>query len=165
MLDRLLSAPEDDEYVEAVLKETLRLRPPASDATRVLTRATEIAGYSLPAGTQVVVPLPLLHLRADTYRDPHEFRPERWLEGEGAPYTFIPFGGGVRRCIGASFANLEMKVVLRTVLERARLRAASPKPEAPRLHHVVVIPTRGGRVVMTERAAPRPRAADAAVAA
>ena len=165
VLDRLTAAPDDDEYLEAVLKETLRLRPPASDATRVLTRPAELAGHTLPAGTQVVVPLPLLHLRADTYRDPHEFRPERWLEGEGAPYTFIPFGGGVRRCIGASFANLEMKVVLRTVLERARLRAASPKPEAPRLHHVVVVPTRGGRVVMTERVAPRPRAADAAVAA
>ena len=165
VLERLLSAPGDDEYVEAVLKETLRLRPPASDATRLLTRPTEIAGYTLPAGTQVVVPLPLLHLRADTYRDPHEFRPERWLEGEGEPYTYVPFGGGVRRCIGASFANLEMKVVLRTVLERARLRAASPKAEPPRLHHVVVIPTRGGRVVMTERITPRPRATDPALAA
>jgi cytochrome P450 len=166
VLERLTAAPEDDEYLDAVLKETLRLRPPASDATRIITRPMEIAGYLLPAGTQVVVPLPLLQLRADTYRDPHEFRPERWLEdGEGAPYTFIPFGGGVRRCIGASFANLEMRSVLRTVLERARLRAASPKPEAPRLHHVVVVPARGGRVVMTERIVPRPRVADPAVAA
>jgi cytochrome P450 len=165
VLDRLTAAPGDDEYLDAVLKETLRLRPPASDATRILTRPAEIAGYTLPAGTQVVVPLPLLQLRADVYRDPRAFRPERWLEGEGAPYTFIPFGGGVRRCIGASFANLEMRVVLRTVLERARLRAASPRPEVPRLHHVVVVPARGGRVVMTERIAPRPRAADTPVAA
>ncbi len=166
VLERVLAAPDDDEYLDAVIKETLRLRPPASDATRILTRETEIAGYRLPAGTQVVVALPLLHLRDDTYRDPHEFRPERWLEeGEGEPYTYIPFGGGVRRCIGAAFAQLEVKVVLRAVLARARLRAAAERPEAPRLHHVVVVPARGGRVVMTERLAPRPAPHEPAVAA
>jgi cytochrome P450 len=166
VLERLTAEPDDDEYLDAIVKETLRLRPPASDATRILTRDTEIAGYLLPAGTQVVVALPLLHLRAGTYRDPHEFRPERWLEdGEAEPYTYIPFGGGVRRCIGAAFAQLEVKVVLRTVLGRARLRAAAAKPEAPRLHHVVVVPARGGRVVMTERLAPRPAPREPAVAA
>ena len=166
VLERATAAPDDDEYLDAIVKETLRVRPPASDSTRILTRDTEIAGYRLPAGTQVVVALPLLHFRETTYRDPHDFRPERWLEGvEGEPYTYIPFGGGVRRCIGASFAQLEVKTVLRTVLERARLRAASSKAEAPRLHHVVVVPARGGRVVMTERLAPRPAPREPAVAA
>jgi cytochrome P450 len=119
----------------------------------VLTRETEIGGYVLPAGTQVVIALPLLHLRPDTWPDPYTFRPERFLEKAAEPYTFIPFGGGIRRCMGASFAQLEMNVVVRTVLERARLRAASPKPEPQRLHHVTVVPARGARVVMTERRA------------
>ena len=166
VLERATATPDDDQYLDAVIKETLRLRPPASDATRILTQDTEIAGYLLPAGTQVVVAVPLLHLREATYRAPHEFRPERWLdEGEGEPYTYIPFGGGVRRCIGASFAQLEVRTVLRTVLTRARLRAADAKPEAPRLHHVVVVPARGGRAVMTERLAPRPAPREPAVAA
>jgi cytochrome P450 len=164
VLERLLAEPDDDAYADAVIKETLRLRPPVSDATRILKRDTEIAGYSLPAGTQVVVPLPLLHLREDVYTQPREFRPERWLDGEGGTYTFVPFGGGVRRCIGAAFAQLEMRVVLRTVLAHARLRADSPRPEAQRLHHVVVVPTRGGRVVMEGRREPRPESR-AAVAA
>ena len=165
VLERLLSSP-DDAYLDAVVKETLRLRPPAADATRILTRDTEIGGYLLPAGTQVVVALPLLHLREDVYADPHAFRPERWLEGDGAaPYAFIPFGGGVRRCIGASFAPLEMKAVLRTVLGSTRLRAESPRPEAQRLHHVVVVPSRGARAVVTERVAPPAQAPDAALVA
>lgn len=151
VLRRLLDSP-DDEYLEAVIKETLRVRAPATDSTRILTRATDVDGYTLPRGTQLVVSLPLLHLRPSVWSEPHAFRPERWLEGEGkVPYTFVPFGGGVRRCIGASFAMLEMKVMLRTVLERTRLRAASPADEAQRLHHVVVIPSRGSRVVLERR--------------
>jgi cytochrome P450 family 135 len=155
-LDRLQADPDDDAYLDAVIKETLRLRPPAGDSSRILTRDAEIAGYELPAGTQVVVPLPLLHLRPEVYSDPHAFRPERWLEGEGEPYTYIPFGGGVRRCLGAAFAQLEMKTVLRTVLKRARLRAASPEPERVKLHHVVFVPSRGGRVVLEERVGAAP---------
>jgi cytochrome P450 len=151
VLERLLDSPGDD-YVEAVVKETLRVRSPATDSTRILTREAEVGGFSLPARTQVIVPLPLLHLRPSVWSEPHAFRPERWLEGEGrVPYTFIPFGGGVRRCIGAAFAMLEMKVMLRTVLERTRLRAASSAPEAQRLHHVVVVPSRGARVVLERR--------------
>jgi cytochrome P450 len=150
VLERLRDAPDDGDYLDAVVRETLRVRSPVTDTTRILTRPAEIAGYELPAGTQVVVALPLLHLRERTYAEPHAFRPERWLDGAGEaePYTFVPFGGGVRRCIGASFAQVEMKVVLRAVLERARLRAPSPRPEAQRLHHVVVVPARGSRAVL-----------------
>ena len=164
VLERVLAAPGDDAYLDAVLKETLRLRPPAGDSTRILTEETEVAGYRLPAGTQVVVALPLLQLRESTYGDPHEFRPERWLDGEGEPYTFVAFGGGVRRCIGAAFAQLETKVVLRTVLAHARLRAAAPEPERVRLHHVVMVPARGGRVVLEERLTAPPAAREAVAA-
>src|SRR5947209_194386 len=150
-LERLLDDPSDHEYVDAVVNETMRVRSPVTDSTRVLTQEMEIGGHTLPAGTQVVVALPLLHLRPDAWPDPHAFRPERFLDKAAEPYTFVPFGGGIRRCMGASFAQLEMNVVVRTVLERARLRAASPKPEPQRLHHVAVVPARGGRVVMTGR--------------
>jgi cytochrome P450 len=151
VLRRLLDSP-DDGYLEAVVKETLRVRAPATDSTRILACEAEVAGFTLPARTQVVVSLPLLHLRPSVWSEPHAFRPERWLDGEGGvPYTFVPFGGGVRRCIGASFAMLEMKVMLRTVLERTRLRAAAPADERQRLHHVVVVPSRGSRVVLDRR--------------
>jgi cytochrome P450 family 135 len=152
--ERLLDDLEDRAYVDAVVSETMRVRCPVTDSTRVLTEDTQIGGYRLPAGTQVVVALPLLHLRDDCWPDPYAFRPERFMERSATPYTFIPFGGGVRRCMGASFAQLEMNVVVRTVLERARLRPASPRDEAQRLHHVTVVPSRGARVVMTERRAP-----------
>jgi cytochrome P450 len=94
-----------------------------------------------------------VHQRPDVYPEPHEFRPERFLEGQPEPYTWIPFGGGVRRCIGASFAQMELKVILRTLLQGARLRPASPRPEVPRARHVTVVPSRGARVVMEERLA------------
>ena len=151
VLERLLDDLGDRAYLDAVINETMRARSTVTDSTRVLTRETEIGGYSLPAGTQVVVALPLVHLRPDCWPEPHAFRPERFLERTAAPYTFIPFGGGARRCMGAPFSQLEMNVVVRTVLERAKLRADSPEPEKGRLHHVTVVPARGTRVVMTER--------------
>lgn len=156
VLERLLASPDDDAYLDAVVKETLRLRAPINDGgTRKTTRDTELAGYSIPAGTLVMAALGLLHFRPDVYPEPDAFRPERFLDGAGSPgpYAYVPFGGGVRRCIGAAFAQLEMKVVLRTVLERVSLRAASPKGETPRIRHVVVAPARGARAVVTERTA------------
>jgi cytochrome P450 len=151
VLERLRAAPDDGEYAEAVIKETLRLRSPVTDGTRVLSRDAQVAGYELPEGILVIVALPLIHQRPDLYVDPQAFRPERFLEGETAPYAFVPFGGGTRRCVGAAFAQFEMKVVLRTVLERTRLRADSQEPERQRLHHVVVVPSRGARAVLEER--------------
>jgi cytochrome P450 family 135 len=98
------------------------------------------------------VAIAAIHVRPDLYPDPHAFRPERFL-GESAPesYSWVPFGGGVRRCIGASFAQMEMKVALRTIASRARLRAADPEPESPRLRNVTTVPARGARVVLEER--------------
>lgn len=166
VLERLLDDPRDEAYLDAVVKETLRVRSPVTDGTRVPSREIELCGYTVPPGTLVIVALPLLHLRPETYPEPLEFRPERFLEGESAPYAFVPFGGGVRRCVGAAFAQFEMRLVMRTVLERARLRAASPEPERQQMHHVVVVPARGTSVVLEERRdAPAPQPAPAAAAA
>jgi cytochrome P450 family 135 len=146
-----LAGGDGGDYLDAVMKETLRLRPVVVDVVRKLTGDTQIAGKNVPAGTYVIAAIALLHLRRDVYPEPHAFRPERFLEGASEPYTWIPFGGGVRRCIGASFAQQEIKVVLRTLLEGARLRPASARPEVPRTRHVTIVPSRGARVVLEER--------------
>jgi cytochrome P450 len=143
-----------EEYLDAVMKETLRLRPVVVDVVRKLMEDTEVGGRMLPAGRYVVPAIALVHLREDVYPDPHEFRPERFLEGQPEPYAWIPFGGGVRRCIGAAFAQQEIKIVLRTLIEGARLRPASRRPEVPRARNVTMVPSRGARVVMEERLRP-----------
>jgi cytochrome P450 family 135 len=149
-----IASGDDDEYLDSVMKETLRLRPVVVDVVRKLTQDTEIAGHQIPAGTHVVPAIAAVHMRPEVYPDPHAFRPERFLEGQAEPYTWIPFGGGVRRCIGASFAQQEIKVVLRTLLSGARLRSASSRPEVPRTRHVTIVPSRGARVVLEERLRP-----------
>jgi cytochrome P450 len=165
VLARLTDSLDDDEYLDAVVKETLRVRSVVVDVGRKLTRETEIAGYRLPAGTLVLPAIAVIHARPDLYPSPEELRPERFLEREVESYAWIPFGGGTRRCIGASFAQVEMRVVLREVLRRVRLRAASPRPERPRVHHVTVVPSRGARVVVEARlAAPSQPAADVVAA-
>jgi cytochrome P450 family 135 len=166
VMAELIERLDDDSYVDAVVKETLRSRAVVVDVARKLTRDTEVAGHMLPAGTLVLPAIAAVHQREDFYPRPDEFRPERFLdEGAAAPYTWIPFGGGVRRCIGASFAQVEMKVVLREVLRRVRLRADRQRPERGRVQHVTVVPARGARVVVTERVeAAAPAAAEAALA-
>jgi cytochrome P450 family 135 len=141
-------------YLEAVLKEALRLRPPLLFADRKLATPYEIAGYRLPAGTVVAPCIYLVHRRAELYPDPEAFRPERFVDEQGGSadtYTWLPFGGGVRRCLGASFALFEMTVVLRTILRNARLSAASRRPEATRRRSIVFAPARGTRAIFRER--------------
>jgi cytochrome P450 family 135 len=164
VLERLTGSLDDDDYLEAVVKETLRVRPVIVDVARKLTRDTEVAGWHLPAGTLVLPAIAVLHARPDLYESPAEFRPERFLsEGKtnarghrplaGRPesYAWIPFGGGVRRCIGASFAQVEMRTVLREVLRRVRLRAPTQRPERGVIRHVTVVPGRGARAIVEER--------------
>ncbi len=139
--ERLLRSPDamarllkdleagDERYLNAVVQETLRARPVVPVVARRLRASRELAGYMLPAGTILMVSIYLVHNDPDTYPEPDEFRPERFLGGTPDDAAWIPFGGGVRRCLGASFAQLEMKVVLREVLTRVRLRPTSPKPE------------------------------------
>lgn len=162
-----LEAGEQD-YLDATIKETLRARPVISGIARKLTAPLEIGGYRLPTGTIVDVAISALHHREDLYPAPHEFRPERFLE-EGAPdgYTWIPFGGGVRRCVGAAFAQYEMRVVLETILTGAELEAADPRPERLLPRNITLTPGRGTRVVLRRARpasrAPAPRRADAPV--
>jgi cytochrome P450 family 135 len=170
VLERLIDSLDDDDYVDAVVKETLRVRPVIVDVARKLTRDTEVAGWRLPAGTLVLPAIAVLHARPDLYESPEEFRPERFVErragGGREPsasraaesYAWIPFGGGVRRCIGASFAQVEMRTVLREVLRRVRLRAPSQRPERGVIRHVTVVPGRGCRVVVDGRLAVEPAA-------
>ncbi|MGH2847512.1 MAG: cytochrome P450 [Thermoleophilaceae bacterium] len=151
VLARLVEALDDDEYVDAVVKETLRVRPVVTDVARMLKRDIELGGWRLPAGTLVLPAIAAVHMRPDLYPEPDRFRPERWLDGAPESYAWIPFGGGVRRCIGASFAQVEMRVVLREVLRRVRLRAPSLRPERGQVRSVTVVPARGCRVVVEER--------------
>jgi cytochrome P450 family 135 len=145
-------AAGDDSYIEAVIKETLRVRPVVVDVARMLAEPIELGGYEVPAGRYVVAAIAAVHLLSGAYDDAEEFRPERFLDGQPEPYSWIPFGGGVRRCIGAAFASFEMKVVLRTVVEQLRLRPAEAQPERPKLHHVTLVPSKGARLVVEDRA-------------
>ena len=88
-----------------------------------------------------------LHQRPDVFPEPDEFHPERFLDGSADNYAWIPFGGGIRRCIGAAFAEYEMRTILREFVERADLRAVDPKPERARVRHITLAPAKGGRVV------------------
>ena len=138
----------DDAYLDAVVKEVLRVRPVIDRVGRRTTRATEIGGHRIPARTQVAPAIGLIGLDPDHHPDPFAFRPERWL-GDDAPsgYTWLPFGGGTRRCLGATFAQTEMREVIRGVVERTRLRAERPAPERQLGRHITLAPQRGARVV------------------
>ena len=145
------AGPEAGErYITAVVNETLRVRPVIDGVWRKLTAPAAVGGYHLPAGT-LVFPAITLVQTSEAFPDSDEFRPDRFLDGSPPPYTFIPFGGGPRRCIGASFAIMEMKTVLSTVLEQIELRAAERRPEKPRVHHVTQVPSRGALVVAAAR--------------
>jgi cytochrome P450 family 135 len=147
----------DDAYLDAVVKETLRLRPVIALVLRRLIEPMEIGGRTLPAGVNVAPCIYLLHRRADVYDEPRAFRPERFLESSPGTYTWIPFGGGVRRCLGASFAQFEMKVVLRELVSRLDIRAARPQPERRVRRAIVFAPARGGEIVVERRASERER--------
>jgi cytochrome P450 len=121
------------------------------DVARLLKEPTEIGGYHLPAGTQVVPAITAVQKYASPLPDAFDFRPERFLEGQPEPYTWIPFGGGTRRCLGAAFAQLEMKVAIPTILSSARLAPESDQLERSRLHNVTLIPRKGVRVRLVER--------------
>jgi cytochrome P450 len=151
----------EDTYLDAVIKETLRLRPVIALVLRRLVEPMELGGRMLPAGVNVAPCIYLLHRRADVYDEPRAFRPERFLDSPPGTYTWIPFGGGVRRCLGASFAQFEMRVVLRELVSRLDIRAARPQPERRVRRAIVFAPSRGGEIVVGRRAIERERAAAA----
>jgi cytochrome P450 len=141
----------EDAYLDAVVKETLRLRPVVALVLRRLTAPMEIGGRTLPAGVSVAPCIYLLHRRPDVYPEPRAFRPERFLDRAPGTYTWIPFGGGVRRCLGASFAQFEMRVVLREVVSRLDLRPGAPRQERRVRRAIFFSPSRGGEVVVRPR--------------
>jgi cytochrome P450 len=152
-LERLSEDCRDEgggEYLEAVIQEVLRLRPPIAFVDRRLTRPLVLDGYRLPAGTIVAPCIYLVHRRPDLYPEPNRFRPERFLEHPPETYSWLPFGGGVRRCVGASFATFEMRVVLKTILSHARLRSAAREPEPAMRRAIVLAPRHGTRAVLEE---------------
>jgi len=145
-----LAAGEDD-YLRATITESLRLRPVIPLAGRRLATELVADGLTLPAGTDVTPAIWLTHTRADLYPEPFAFRPERFLEEGPDTYGWIPFGGGIRRCIGASFAEFEMRIVLREVLTRCDLRKASPMAEKTGRRNITLSPKDGTPVVVTAR--------------
>ncbi|MGI8921105.1 MAG: cytochrome P450 [Solirubrobacteraceae bacterium] len=163
-------AAGSNEYVDAVAKETLRLRPVIPIVVRQLVEPMEIGGWALPAGIRVAPCIHLIHRRPDIYPEPARFRPERFLESPPGTYTWIPFGGGIRRCLGASFALFEMQVVLGAIVTHARLRAPVSAGERVRRRAITWTPSRGAEVLVeaddarapNERtAATQPQAAEA----
>jgi cytochrome P450 family 135 len=153
----------DDEYLDAVVKESLRLRPVIPGVGRVVRgEPFQLNGYTIPVGVEINPSIRVIHRRADLYPEPAAFRPERFL-GPDAPdtYTWIPFGGGTRRCLGASFALMEMRVVLRRVLERCVLRAADPTLDDVSFRGITLAPSHGVRVVLTRQPSPATTSATA----
>jgi len=154
-------AGEEDSYMDAVVKETLRLCPPVPVVVRRLLEPMELGGYTLPAGTVVAPCVYLIHRNEEIYPQPRHFLPERFLERPPGTYTWIPFGGGTRRCLAASYAELEMKRVLRTVLAEVDLRPADGDSERARRSAISFSPDKRGRVVAEPRTpAPAPPASE-----
>jgi cytochrome P450 len=143
----------DAGYAEAAVRETLRLRPVIALVARRLTRNAEIAGRALPEGAVLTPCILLVHRRPDLYPDPDAFRPERFLGRTPGTYTWIPFGGGIRRCIGATFAQMEMQVVLRRIAERVALEPVGDA-EPVRRRAIALVPARGGEVRVVGTPAP-----------
>jgi cytochrome P450 len=138
----------DPAYLDAVVKEVLRVRPALTIAPRRLLEPVRIAGHMLPAGVHVAACLWLALRREDLWPEAGAFRPERWLDGPPPdPMSWIPFGGGVRRCAGAPFAEMEMQEVLRAAAN-LKIRPVRPEPERARRSALVVTPHRGGEVLV-----------------
>ena len=139
------------DHLEAVLKESLRLHPVIPMVARHLMEPASIGGIDLPRGTNVGPSILLAHARAENHRDPEVFRPERFLGGEVATNTWIPFGGGVRRCIGAGFSMMEGVAVLREVLRRYDIALPDGPRDYPKVRNITSVPRYGARIVVTAR--------------
>ena len=151
ILDKAVQAADaedsaGDEYLDAVAKETLRIRPVVFDVGRALKEPVELAGYQLPAGVMVVPAIGLVHSDSQVYPDAERFDPDRMVGANLSPTTWFPFGGGNRRCLGATFAMVEMRVVLREILRRVELATTTAPSETQRVKHVIMVPRNGGRI-------------------
>jgi cytochrome P450 len=146
---------EDDEtYLDAFVKETLRARSVLPVVSRLVKTPLQLRDHTIPPGTTVAACIYLVHHRSDVYPEPYAFRPERFIESTPGTYTWIPFGGGVRRCLGRGFAMLEMKTVIRVASEQLRMRPAGESPEAVGRRAIMMVPKNGCRVVCERVASP-----------
>ncbi|GAB3574569.1 cytochrome P450 [Amycolatopsis endophytica] len=141
----------DEKYLEAVAKESMRQHPVISEVARRLTKDIEIGGYRIPKGHTVMPSIALVQGDERHHEDPAAFRPERFLDGGPAGGTWFPFGGGVRRCLGAGFSLLEATIVLKAVLSRFALRPDRERGEYAKPRHITMVPGRGARIAVTPR--------------
>jgi cytochrome P450 len=141
----------DDDYLEAVLKESMRLHPVIPMVVRHLMEPVSIGGYDLPRGANIGPSILISHSREDNFDGPGDFRPERFLEGHVAPNTWIPFGGGVRRCIGAGFSLMEGVAVLREVLSSYDVALPPGPADYPKVRNITSVPRHGARITVTAR--------------
>jgi cytochrome P450 len=139
---------ESAEYIEATIHEGMRVRPVIPMIVRLAKPQWRLGEYVLPAETPIAVSIVALHHREDSYPQPHRFEPARFLARKPGTYTWLPFGGGIRRCLGATLAMAEQRVVLGAIARRTDLAAPDPRPEPPRQRNVTMIPRDGGRVVV-----------------
>jgi cytochrome P450 len=142
------AADSDDAWLDAVCKETLRVRPVVFEVGRKLTAPVQLAGYRIPAGTILAPSINLVHHSSRHYPDPEAFRPQRFLDQRADPAIWLPFGGGVRRCLGATFAQVEMRTVLREVLRRVELSPTTAPDEPVKPRHVTMVPRQGAMVTV-----------------
>ena len=149
-LERLRDEVEagEEAYLTATVQETLRLRPVIVIVIRRLTEPVELGGYRLPAGASVTPCIHLIHRDPEIYPEPDRFLPERFLDEPPGTYTWIPFGGGVRRCLGAAFAQFEMAVVLRELVRRHQLLPARPQAERPFRRAITETPRHDAEVIL-----------------
>jgi len=140
-----------EEQIEATIIESMRSRPVVPFIGRRVTVPWQLGPYGVSADTPIGMSILLVHHREDLYPEPFEFRPERWLGRKPGTYEWIPFGGGIRRCLGAALAMAEMRVVLEATARRLDLEAAEPEPERALHRNVTMIPSRGGRVIARSR--------------
>ena len=143
--------PAGDEFLDAVAKETLRIRPVVFDVGRIVKEPVELAGYRLPPGVMVAPGIGLVHSNSAQYPHPDRFDPDRMVGATPGPTTWLPFGGGNRRCLGATFAMVELRVVLREVLRRVELSTTTAAGERQRVKHVILVPHRGARIRVRAR--------------
>ncbi len=144
---------EEDGYVEATIHESMRNRPVVPITGRRVTVPWQLGDYRLPANSHILISVSLLHHRPDVYPDPYSFRPERFLGVKPGTYTWVPFGGGIRRCLGATLAMAEQRVVLRAIAQRTDMVAPDPRPERVLHRNVTMLPAHGARVTVTSRRA------------
>jgi len=154
--DRLRSvvragADDAEDYVEATVYEGMRIRPVIPFIVRMAKRPWRLGEYVVPARTPLAVSIVAVHHRPDVYPDPYAFRPERFLQQKPGTYTWIPFGGGIRRCLGATLAMAEQKVVMRAMAQRLDLAPVKPRSERAQQRNVTMIPRKGGRVIIERK--------------